>query len=519
MKRFIFVVLIIVLLASLNSVLAETAFETALRARYADSGWQVEQVSQWGDAGAALLRRGTSHILCAVKNGVFCESETALIGNLSSENEQLNLLMDTDDALFLTYYSDLDSYTYDFRYSDGHWLLTTVFSHHPYPVNEWESDLLLTRFAHISGSQVLQETLLEDENENILWSVQLPALPNVLLEEERDLRFFSLDSLNFCAVGYPRSDVGSGSIDKIWLERIYAAMAGQGIQPLAQYAFADGVAPVTDWVSGKITLQFLADRPDGKRVLLCGSAENGIWKFVESSPLPEGTVIGIENFDSHLALGGNPYGPCIGRFSDGTWGVTGMLDKDFFTLGRYWIGQGGYWWDHTCIGNHPWSNITKIDWNTLPHSLSEAQARLSTARWATPNNPNPNDRLNLRASADKNSDSLGKFYNGTPIEVLERGDEWTHVRVCGITGYMMTRYLAFGSAANHVAKNMPVELPRNAVTTVRWLNGASEQIVGSDLQVVIGILTNEKKGDYIIWDPVFDRTGYVSQDALWEGNG
>ena len=112
MKRFIFVALIIVLLASLNSVLAESAFETALRARYADSGWQVEQVSQWGDAGAALLRRGTSHILCAVKNGVFCKSETALIGNLSSENEQLNLLMDTDDALFLTYYSDLDSYTY-----------------------------------------------------------------------------------------------------------------------------------------------------------------------------------------------------------------------------------------------------------------------------------------------------------------------------------------------------------------------------------------------------------------------
>lgn len=160
-----------------------------------------------------------------------------------------------------------------------------------------------------------------------------------------------------------------------------------------------------------------------------------------------------------------------------------------------------------------------IDWNTLPHTLSEAQARLSTSRWATPNNPNPNDRLNLRASADKNSDSLGKFYNGTPIEVLERGDEWTRVRVCGVTGYMMTRYLAFGSAANRVTKSMPIEALRNAITTVRWLNGASEQIVTHDLQIVIGILTNEKKGDYIIWDPLFDRTGYVSQNALWEGNG
>lgn len=519
MKRFILIVLIIALLASLNSALAESAFETALRARYAGSGWQIDQVSQCGDARAALLRRGARRILCVSKNGMFCESDAALIENLSSENERLDLLMDTDDTLFLTYYSELDSYTYDFRYVDGRWLLTTAYSHHPYPVNEWESDLLLTRFASISGSYILQETLLEDENENILWSTQLPALPNVLLTEERDLRYFSLDSLYFCSVGYPRSDAGSGSILKSWLERIYAAMAEQGVQPLAQYAFADGVAPVSDWVSGKITLQFLADRPDGKRVLLCGSAENGTWKFIESSPLPEGTVIGIDNFDSHLALGGKPYGPCVGHFSDGTWGVTGMLDNDYFMLGRCWIGEGGYWWDHTCIGDHPWSNITMIDWNTLPHSLSEAQARLSTVRWATPNNPNPNDRLNLRASADKNSDSLGKFYNGTPVEVLERGDEWTRVRICGITGYMMTRYLAFGSAANRVANSMPVEVPRNAITTVHWLNGASEQIVGNWLQIVIGVRTNEKKGDYIIWDSVLDRTGYVSQDSLWEGNG
>ncbi|MBR5382205.1 MAG: SH3 domain-containing protein [Clostridia bacterium] len=519
MKRFVLIVLVMILLSTLNSVLADSAFEAALRARYAGSSWQIEEVSQCGDAGAALLRRGNSRKLCVSKSGMLWEAETVLIGNLPSESRYLKLYMDTDETLFLTYYTELDSYTYDFRYTNGHWLLTTAYSHSPYPVNEWESEPLLTHIAYISGSQIIQETLLEDENENILWSVQLPVLPNVLLEEERDLRYFSLDSLKFCPDGYSRSSVGSCSIDRNWLERIYAAMAEQGTQPLAQYTFADGIAPVTDWVSGKFTLQFLADRPDGKRVLLCGSAENGSWEFVESSPLPEGTVIGIDNFDSYLALGGEPHGPCVGRFSDGTWGVTGILDKDYMMLGRCWISEGNYWWDRTCIGDHPWSNITMIDWNALPHTLSEAQARLSTSRWATPNNPNPNDRLNLRASADKNSDSLGKFYNGTPVEVLERGDEWTRVRVCGVTGYMMTRYLAFGSAANRVTKSMPIEALRNAITTVRWLNGASEQIVTHDLQIVIGILTNEKKGDYIIWDPLFDRTGYVSQNALWEGNG
>lgn len=56
-------------------------------------------------------------------------------------------------------------------------------------------------------------------------------------------------------------------------------------------------------------------------------------------------------------------------------------------------------------------------------------------------NPNPKDRLNLRSGMSDKSDSLGKFYNGTRVEVLGIGETWHHVRVNGTIGYMMKQYL------------------------------------------------------------------------------
>ena len=47
-------------------------------------------------------------------------------------------------------------------------------------------------------------------------------------------------------------------------------------------------------------------------------------------------------------------------------------------------------------------------------------------------NPNPQDRLHLRASPSTTADSLGKYYNGAPIVALEdNGKGWIRVRVGG----------------------------------------------------------------------------------------
>ena len=65
------------------------------------------------------------------------------------------------------------------------------------------------------------------------------------------------------------------------------------------------------------------------------------------------------------------------------------------------------------------------------------------------NNPNPADRLHLRVSPERGATSLGKFYNGTPVRVLEERGDWVQVEIGldgNLTGWMMKKYLAFGEA-------------------------------------------------------------------------
>lgn len=92
-----------------------------------------------------------------------------------------------------------------------------------------------------------------------------------------------------------------------------------------------------------------------------------------------------------------------------------------------------------------------------------------TAAWTIPildytgvvSNPNPQDRLHLRAAPDGNAASLGKYYNG--VTVVINGDisgEWTPVGIGNLRGYMKTEYLSI-SASSPPASAMPVMTVRN----------------------------------------------------------
>lgn len=64
------------------------------------------------------------------------------------------------------------------------------------------------------------------------------------------------------------------------------------------------------------------------------------------------------------------------------------------------------------------------------------------------NNPNPNHRLHLRVSPDTSSKSLGKYYNGATVTLLDSSleQEWAYVRIGegngGLSGYMKTEFLS-----------------------------------------------------------------------------
>ena len=49
------------------------------------------------------------------------------------------------------------------------------------------------------------------------------------------------------------------------------------------------------------------------------------------------------------------------------------------------------------FGSHPWNDMTKIDWTTLPKTLEEAADCMNGSGYAMVKNPDPADRLHLRA--------------------------------------------------------------------------------------------------------------------------
>ena len=78
--------------------------------------------------------------------------------------------------------------------------------------------------------------------------------------------------------------------------------------------------------------------------------------------------------------------------------------------------------------------------------------------YAIVQNPNAADRLNLRAAPNKEAESLGKYYNGVGVQILEElNNGWVRVRIGnrGVAeGYMMKAYLQYDNT-QAVAAAMP----------------------------------------------------------------
>lgn len=56
--------------------------------------------------------------------------------------------------------------------------------------------------------------------------------------------------------------------------------------------------------------------------------------------------------------------------------------------------------------------------------------------------PDAHDRLHLRKEPSRQSESLGRYFNGTQVEILETLGDWCKVRVDGQEGYMMSEFLS-----------------------------------------------------------------------------
>ncbi|MBE5787395.1 MAG: SH3 domain-containing protein [Clostridiales bacterium] len=132
------------------------------------------------------------------------------------------------------------------------------------------------------------------------------------------------------------------------------------------------------------------------------------------------------------------------------------------------------------IGSLRGLNLWDTDLEALPKNEKELKAALDRTGWAVVHNPDPADRLHLREKADKSSASLGKFYNGTPVQVLKKQGDWYQVRIgqSALTGWMMKKYLAEGEKMDAVRPAFPDLVPKDAYYDHPDLPDISYDLIG-----------------------------------------
>lgn len=135
---------------------------------------------------------------------------------------------------------------------------------------------------------------------------------------------------------------------------------------------------------------------------------------------------------------------------DGWWKVTvdgkiGYMDSSFLTDGI--VRKGG-----TSSGSSS-------------SGSSSGSSSSSKQPYGVVSNPGKNQKLYLRASASKDSKSLGSYGNGTKVTILEQGTQWCKVKVGGKTGYMMTDYLTLHNLPS--TPTMEVDHPDRTFVNLR----------------------------------------------------
>ena len=519
MRKYILPILVL-MNVMLGTICSAEDMTTDITAALSDAGFhQPIQLQLWGDTAACFAEQNGTKTLIVIENRDGCweitiNNPTALFQN----TDWPELRVDTDNAIFWTYHlSDQEILRYhSTKNVDGSWG----------PVDQFHNDGGYGEFTHIwntswdglNGGEIIRTFSAADENDNDLGGQLTQILPASWLAD-----CIRLD--NFDVSRFPT--MFSGTKDNYASEnRRFFQDAAAVLMP--DYTFLKGMLK-------NDAMHFLMERPDGIRVyVVCEYAAHREARLIESSALPDGTVLGYQNFSDSLWIDGR----CVSihLLYNGSAGIEYIYDNTAHSDapgGFLFFGDRTVWDGSTVptqiilYGDHPWDDITQIDWNALPHSLEQASTQMDSGNYAMVVNPNPADRLHLRERADRGSRSHGKYYTGTPVGVSVQDSDWTLV-VFGdwrswTRGYMMKRYLTFGQAGKALRLDlsaMPPLLTKNAILKVyeqpKEGAGMTQWQESYSPMLVIGVIGDEW---YHVWFPATGEFGFVKQNDLWEGNG
>ena len=476
------------------------------------------QFAQWGDTAACFTESdGVKRLIVLEKrNGswyIVIDNPTALI---QSRNWP-ELLLDSDNAIFWTYtLSDEMIVRYhSSRSADGTWGL----------VDQYTADSGFGEYTHVwstvwdnaRGGEIVRTFSMYSDDDNDHGIQLMEVLPASWMADCVNLADFDISRFpTFIAT----TDNYASENERFFRE------AAETLMP--EYTFMKGMLKNS-------AMHFLMEKPDGNRVyVICEYASRREVNMIESSPLPEGTVLGYQNFSDSLWIDGRCV--TVQLLYSGKAGLEYIYDDGAYskeTGGFLFFGDRTVWDGsdvpaHTILyGDHPWGDITQMDWHNLPHNLDEASTQMDASAYAMVVNPQSTDRLHLRELADKGSRSQGKYYTGTPVGVSAQDGDWTLVAFGDWNswrrGYMMKRYLTFGQIGN--ALRLDISAMPQLDSGGKKLKVYKEPQIGDYIwhtdanwstMKVIGIIGDEW---YHVWFPATGEYGFVRQGDLTEGNG
>lgn len=507
-KIFAFSFLIILLLGAVPASM-QGQDEAAIRAVLRQAGIdRPVQLSQWGSTAACFAEKDSRKTLCVLEREKGTWHLTiANSGALRQDRDYPSLLLDSDMALFWSYQMDGLDILFDcFKENDGKWgavgaIITETLSsgkEHGYTVR-WRAD---------HGGEIVYQAGHRDA-EGRFFEEEPHYLPAQWLK-------------------------GSMTLDSFSIERFPApeAIMGYDARRTEETFFRDAAAymmPEYTYIRGMLKdhgMHFLMQKRSGEKVyVLCdyGARKHAI-QLIESTPLPEDAVLGVDNFSDCLGWGKDRLisirkcprsSRCALRISLGGPEAIQFGENCAFTDEKL-----------VYIGTHPWAEISRMDWSTIPNTLAEAAERMDAgspnARYAAVNNPKPAERLHLREKADKKSRSFGKYYNGTPVKVHALKGEWAQVEIGNQRGWMMKKYLAMGKAGKALLCDMSA-MPNLFIrgNSVKLYTSTKDSVCDTILyweegMKIVGIIED---GWYHVWLPLTNEYYFVRQSDLWEGNG
>lgn len=264
------------------------------------------------------------------------------------------------------------------------------------------------------------------------------------------------------------------------------------------------------------------DEGANRRAAIVSRDANRDYHVRLSSVLPEGTS--LDDFHAgeneiYLQFQHQMWMAGYVKQADGVWGLSWVMGDIDYTVTWY----GVQWDDQRLIGSLEGSDLFTADFSAIPRTEEALKKALDSAGWAAVNNPNPKDRLHLRVKPDKNADSLGKFYNGTPLRILKIKGDWCRVAIGrdGLEGWMMKQYLAFSQTASAVIPAFPDLFLREeyeGLDVTAWADSAKKTpktIPRGEGWEIMGVMNDM----YILVSKSSGCVIYVPMDWFWEGNG